>query len=314
MGNYTTNSIADFNITTTNNTAQNSKLLNLINQPKVGQLTFIEQLIQNNCKRLKYFPDKQTAENFIENLFEFLFVGQADCGCDQTTLAIRLNQLKSTFAALLSEVIKAERKEVEVKNQTAVFFDALPAIYGQLLKDAEAILKADPAAQSIEEILAAYPGFFATVIYRLSNQMWKQGIPILPRFFSEYAHSKTGIDIHPAAEIGESFSIDHGTGIVIGETVTIGNYVRIYQGVTLGALNVSKENASTKRHPTIEDNVVVYSGATILGGKTVIGAGSVIGGNVWLTYSVPANSVVYHKSEVKVKDREPFFEPLNFVI
>ncbi len=294
MGNQITNNLADFNV----------------------QQSFIEQLIENNCKRLKYFPDKQTAELFIESLFEFLFIGQADCGCDLNTLTIRLNRLKSTFATLLSEVIKKDvvNKEEEVSAQTEVFFNALPEIYLCLLKDAEAILKSDPAAQSIEEILAAYPGFFATVIYRLAHQMWKQGILILPRFFSEYAHSQTGIDIHPAAEIGASFSIDHGTGIVIGETVVIGDNVKIYQGVTLGALNVSKDKASTKRHPTIEDNVVIYSGATILGGKTIIGAGSIIGGNVWLTYSVPANSVVYHKSEVKVKDKEPFLEPLNFVI
>jgi serine O-acetyltransferase len=305
----TSNKIADLNIKSDISLPNEASLYH-VNQRK-GQQLFIEQLIQNNCKRLKYFPDKQTAEAFIESLFEFLFVGQADCGCDSNTLTIRLNQLKSTFAALLFEVIK---KEDAVKAHADVFFNALPRIYDRLLQDAEAIVKSDPAAQSIEEVLAAYPGFFATVIYRLSNQMWKQGISILPRFFSEYAHSKTGIDIHPAAEIGESFSIDHGTGIVIGETVIIGNNVKIYQGVTLGALNVSKENASTKRHPTIEDGVIIYSGATILGGKTIIGAGSIIGGNVWLTYSVPTNSVVYHKSEVKVKDKEPFLEPLNFVI
>lgn len=304
----TYNNIADLEIKI--GTSFPGEVNRIVNQRK-GQQLFIEQLIQNNCKRLKYFPDKQTAETFIENLFEFLFVGQADCGCDSNTLTMKLNQLKGTFSALLFEVIK---KEEPVKVHTDVFFDALPGIYDSLLQDAEAILISDPAAQSIEEVLAAYPGFFATVIYRLSNQMWKQGISILPRFFSEYAHSKTGIDIHPAAEIGQSFSIDHGTGIVIGETVIIGNNVKIYQGVTLGALNVSKENASTKRHPTIEDNVIIYSGATILGGKTVIGASSIIGGNVWLTYSVPANSVVYHKSEVKVKDKEPFLEPLNFVI
>jgi serine O-acetyltransferase len=144
--------------------------------------------------------------------------------------------------------------------------------------------------------------------------MWKQDIPFLPRFFSEYAHSKTGIDIHPGAEIGDCLAIDHGTGIVVGETTIIGNNVKLYQGVTLGALNVAKDCASKKRHPTIEDDVIIYSGATILGGETVIGKGSIIGGNVWLTYSVPPNSVVYHKSEVKVKDKEPFPEPLNFVI
>jgi serine O-acetyltransferase len=195
-----------------------------------------------------------------------------------------------------------------------MFFDALPALYQKLLKDAEAILQSDPAAKSIGEVMAAYPGFYATVVYRLSNQLWKQGITLLPRLFSEYAHSRTGIDIHPGAEIGEAFSIDHGTGIVIGETTTIGDNVKIYQGVTLGALNVSKDKASMKRHPTIEDNVIIYSGATILGGQTIIGKGSVIGGNVWLTNSVPSNSVVYHKSEIHVKDNHQFPEPLNFVI
>jgi len=131
---------------------------------------------------------------------------------------------------------------------------------------------------------------------------------------SEHAHSKSGIDIHPGAEIGKSFFIDHGTGIVIGETTHIGDNVKIYQGVTLGALNVAKANASMKRHPTIEDNVIIYSGATILGGNTKIGHDSIIGGNVWITDSIPAHSVVYHKSEIKVRDNNPFPEPLNFVI
>jgi serine O-acetyltransferase len=139
-------------------------------------------------------------------------------------------------------------------------------------------------------------------------------VKILPRIFTEYAHGKTGIDIHPGATIGKSFFIDHGTGIVIGETTVIGDNVKIYQGVTLGALNVSKDKASTKRHPTIEDNVIIYSGATILGGETIIGHDSVIGGNVWLTYSVLPNSIVYHKSEVAVKDKYPDAEVLNFVI
>ena len=131
---------------------------------------------------------------------------------------------------------------------------------------------------------------------------------------AEIAHSETGIDIHPGATIGSAFAIDHGTGIVIGETSVIGNGVKVYQGVTLGAINVAKEYAQTKRHPTIEDNVVIYSGATILGGDTIVGHDSIIGGNVWLTYSIPPNSVVYHKSEVKVKGKDPFDEPINFVI
>ena len=280
------------------------------NADKLDEQTFIKQLLNNNRKRLQSFPDKQTAEEFIEELFRFLFVGEAQA-VDEERLSEQYKSLKNTFAALLFEVVN---DETTVKQNTTQFFSALPDIHQRLIKDAEAILASDPAARSIEEVMAAYPGFYATVVYRLTNQLWKQGVPFLPRFFSEYAHSKTGIDIHPGAEIGDSLAIDHGTGIVIGETTIIGNNVKLYQGVTLGALNVAKDCASMKRHPTIEDDVIIYSGATILGGETVIGKGSVIGGNVWLTYSVPANSVVYHKSEIKVKDKEPFPEPLNFVI
>jgi len=280
------------------------------NADKLDEQTFIKQLLNNNRKRLQSFPDKQTAEEFIEELFRFLFVGEAQA-IDEERLSEQYKSLKNTFAALLFEVVN---DETTVKQNTTQFFSALPDIHQRLIKDAEAILASDPAARSIEEVMAAYPGFYATVVYRLTNQLWKQGVPFLPRFFSEYAHSKTGIDIHPGAEIGDSLAIDHGTGIVIGETTIIGNNVKLYQGVTLGALNVAKDCASMKRHPTIEDDVIIYSGATILGGETIIGKGSVIGGNVWLTYSVPANSVVYHKSEIKVKDKEPFPEPLNFVI
>lgn len=144
--------------------------------------------------------------------------------------------------------------------------------------------------------------------------MWRQKIRTLPRILSEYGHSKTGIDIHPGAVIGEHFFIDHGTGIVIGETSVIGNHVKIYQGVTLGALNVSKDKANQKRHPNIEDNVIIYSGATILGGETTIGRDSIIGGNVWITQDVPSNSLVYNKSEIRIKDNNPLPESLTFVI
>jgi len=290
--------------------AQSSSNTVAQNADKLDEQTFIKQLLNNNRKRLQSFPDKQTAEEFIEELFRFLFVGEAQA-VDEERLSEQYKSLKNTFAALLFEVVN---DETTVKQNTTQFFSALPDIHQRLIKDAEAILASDPAARSIEEVMAAYPGFYATVVYRLTNQLWKQGVQFLPRFFSEYAHSKTGIDIHPGAEIGDSLAIDHGTGIVIGETTIIGNNVKLYQGVTLGALNVAKDCASMKRHPTIEDDVIIYSGATILGGETVIGKGSVIGGNVWLTYSVPANSVVYHKSEIKVKDKEPFPEPLNFVI
>src|SRR5215203_2358724 len=290
--------------------AQSSSNTVAQNADKLDEQTFIKQLLNNNRKRLQSFPDKQTAEEFIEELFRFLFVGEAQA-VDEERLSDQYKSLKNTFAALLFEVVN---DETTVKQNTTQFFSALPDIHQRLIRDAEAILASDPAARSIEEVMAAYPGFYATVVYRLTNQLWKQGVQFLPRFFSEYAHSKTGIDIHPGAEIGDSLAIDHGTGIVIGETTIIGNNVKLYQGVTLGALNVAKDCASMKRHPTIEDDVIIYSGATILGGETIIGKGSVIGGNVWLTYSVPANSVVYHKSEIKVKDKEPFPEPLNFVI
>jgi len=276
----------------------------------MNEQEFIQQLLANKRRRVEYFLNKGEAEYFIQDLFQFLFIDQAgDNTIDKTCK--RYEQLKMAFASLLSEVVN--EKET-IQSHVAHFFGALPQTYHTLLEDAEAILASDPAARSLSEVIVAYPGFYATVVYRISHCIWKLGVTILPRLFCEYAHSKTGIDIHPGAAIGKRFAIDHGTGLVIGETTLIGNDVKIYQGVTLGALNVTKESASTKRHPTIEDNVIVYSGATILGGETVIGKGSVIGGNVWLTYSVPPNSVVYHKSEIKVKDKEPFPEPLNFVI
>jgi serine O-acetyltransferase len=186
------------------------------------------------------------------------------------------------------------------------FFERLPGIHERLLRDADAIYQGDPAAESVDEVISAYPGFFAIAIYRVAHEFYDLGVPIFPRILSEYAHFRTGIDIHPGARIGCPFFIDHGTGVVVGETTVIGDGVKLYQGVTLGALAVSKDLSSTKRHPTIEDNVVIYSNATILGGKTTVGHDAVIGGNVWLTDSVNPYSIVYHKSEVKVRDaRKP---------
>lgn len=272
---------------------------------------FIQQLFQRNRVSSNRFPDKALAENFTDDLFDFLFGSYERKFDSEKKLSDEYHELRHTFSAILFELIK---DEAAVKQHTQCFFETLPAIYESLLIDADAVLRFDPAAQSIEEVLVAYPGFYATAIYRLSHQLYQQGIRTLPRLLSEYAHSKTGIDIHPGANIGAAFAIDHGTGIVIGETTVIGERVKIYQGVTLGALNVSKELASTKRHPTIENDVIIYSGATILGGETIIGTGSIIGGNIWLTHSVAPNSVVYHKSEIRIKDKDPFPEPLNFVI
>jgi serine O-acetyltransferase len=178
------------------------------------------------------------------------------------------------------------------------FFSAVPAIYERLANDIQAMYDGDPAANSQRQVIRTYPGFYAIAAYRIAHQLHSLGVTDVPRIITELAHSKTGIDIHPAAVIGDHFCIDHGTGIVIGETTIIGSHVKLYQGVTLGALSISKSDAKKKRHPTLGDKVVVYAGATILGGDTVIGDNSVIGGNVWITKSVPPNSKVYYQSKM----------------
>ncbi|MGJ1386100.1 serine O-acetyltransferase [Sphingobacterium spiritivorum] len=188
---------------------------------------------------------------------------------------------------------------------SSVFFTCLPGLYEIMLTDARSILAGDPAAKSIREVIRTYPGFMAISVFRLANQLHKQGVPLIPRILTEYAHSKTGIDIHPGATIGQYLYIDHGTGLVIGETSVIGDHVKLYQGVTLGALSVEKNMANLKRHPTIEDHVIIYSGATILGGETVIGHHSIIGGNVWLTSSIDPYTTVYHQANSKFIDAKP---------
>ncbi len=188
------------------------------------------------------------------------------------------------------------------KEMAETFFERLPEVYRKLSTDIQSVIDGDPAAKSEFEIIRCYPGFFAISMYRFAHELQRLAVPYIPRIITEYAHTITGIDIHPAADIGEYLYIDHGTGLVIGETTVIGNHVKLYQGVTLGALSVDKTKSDTKRHPTIGNHVVIYSGATILGGSTVIGDHSVIGGNVWLTKSVPANSTVYHQAEIKIKE------------
>lgn len=190
------------------------------------------------------------------------------------------------------------RGQVDVGAIAGQFFDALPRIFEKLNEDVIAMYEGDPAAKSKSEVIQTYPGFYAIAAYRIAHELHLLGVKGIPRVITEHAHSKTGIDIHPSATIGDHFCIDHGTGVVIGETALIGNHVKIYQGVTLGALSVSKDDASRKRHPTLEDHVVVYAGATILGGETVIGHHSVVGGNVWLTRSVPANSKIYYQAKM----------------
>jgi len=227
-------------------------------------------------------------------------------------------QSKQVFTAvhqLQEEFLRLEKELCQVMNATKAcqncdneqlakeFFEQVPDLYELLNTDIQAIFNGDPAARSEFEVIRTYPGFFAISFYRLAHSLFKHDVPLLPRILTEYAHSKTGIDIHPAAEIDEYFYIDHGTGVVICESCKIGKHVKLYQGVTLGALSVAKSMAFTKRHPTVEDHVVIYSGATILGGETVIGHNSVIGGNVWLTKSVEPYSTVFHKPAITVLNK-----------
>lgn len=221
--------------------------------------------------------------------------------CDLSTLQGQIRDMLSGLTDKSEEV-------------TTRFFNNLDHIKKILIKDADFILESDPAATQQEEVIAIYPGFFAIFCYRIANFLSRLSVPLFPRMVTEYAHRVTGIDIHPGATIGIPFSIDHGTGIVIGETANIGNNVKLYQGVTLGALSVEKSKASTKRHPTIEDNVILYAGCTILGGETTVGRNSIIGGNVWLTESIAPFSVVYHKSEIIVRNQNGYVEPINFII
>jgi len=251
-------------------------------------------------------PNKKGVEILVKKIFKLLFPLDEKL-MDQEVPDAGL-VIKGQLELILSGLMPEKEKLAEE------FLGILTPIKGTLLKDAEFILGSDPAAKSLEEVIAIYPGFFATYCYRIAHALDQLRIPLLPRMITEYAHKITGIDIHPGAEIGSPFSIDHGTGIVIGETAIIGNYVKLYQGVTLGALSVDKSHASSKRHPTIEDNVILYAGSTILGGETIIGRNSIIGGNVWLTESVAPFSVVYHKSEIIVRNKNGFQEPMNYTI
>ena len=206
----------------------------------------------------------------------------------------------SDLAADLEREIALLMTAADAKRIAADFVAALPEVKRLVETDVVAAYEGDPAATSRMEVVMAYPGLYAVTVHRLAHELYRAGVPIIPRVMSELAHSKTGIDIHPGATIGERFFIDHGTGVVIGETTVIGRNVRLYQGVTLGGLSFDKDEKGVlvkglKRHPNIEDNVVIYANATILGGETVIGHDSEIGGNVWLKDSVPPNSRVYNR-------------------
>ncbi|MCB8994535.1 MAG: serine acetyltransferase [Bacteroidales bacterium] len=274
--------------------------------------SFAEYLHTINNSYCTDVPSMIDTHRFVDDLMILLFPIKGNRKIDLRETEIRLERMRLRLKELLIPLTKDLKDSPE--NIARQFFDLLPELYRSLLDDADSFVKSDPAARCVEEVILCYPGFSCLVVHRMANALFKLEVPVLPRVMGEYMHGLTGIDIHPGASIGKNFFIDHGTGIVIGETSQVGNNVKIYQGVTLGALYVEKNMTDTKRHPTIEDNVIIYAGSTILGGKTVVGHDTVIGGNVWLTESVMPHSVVYRQHKTLVKDSKSFEEPLNFVI
>jgi serine O-acetyltransferase len=256
-------------------------------------------------------PSREDASAIMEAIEEVIYPGYYSAGgVTHHGIIYRVQErIGWLFEHLRDQISKGFRHMKELDGQLShsadataeecayAFLESLPRIRRLLAKDIQAAYDGDPAAHCIDEIILSYPAAYAITAYRVAHELHVMGVPLLPRMLTELAHSRTGIDLHPGAEIGECFFIDHGTGVVIGETTVIGDHVKLYQGVTLGALSFPKDESGRlirgrKRHPTIEDNVVIYAGATILGGETVIGEGSIIGGNVWLTESVPPGSRV----------------------
>ena len=268
---------------------------------------FRERLVQARTACTMPTGLREKAHRFADGTLALLFP-QLDpephrdaAGID--TLAHELHEL---LASLVAQVGYADvAATLDAAAVADAFLDGLPAIHASLLLDAQAHYAGDPAARSIDEVMLAYPGFLAVGMHRVANRLWRLQVPLLPRIITELAHRETGIDLHPGAAIGHAFSIDHGTGVVVGETTIIGDRVKLYQGVTLGAASVAKELADRKRHPTVGDDVVIYANATILGGDTHIGAGSVVGGNVWLTHSVPPGSIITHDGVTERSRGEP---------
>ena len=253
-------------------------------------------------------PNRSVIIDIVRDLKSIIFPGYFSTDTSATVFPVyyvghRLNdiydRLKNQIEiALLYHGEEPEEAATHADRTTCGFFEQLPEIQRLLLTDVQAGFDGDPAAKSKEEIIFSYPGLFAIYVYRLAHVLYKEEIPFIPRVMSEYAHGRTGIDINPGATIGEYFFIDHGTGVVVGETTEIGNNVKLYQGVTLGALStrMGQQLANVKRHPTIRDNVTIYSNSTVLGGETVVGENTIIGGNTFITESIPANTKVSAKS------------------
>ena len=251
-------------------------------------------------------PDRDAVIDFIHSLKRVLFLGYFGEASHTRESAGRtteqgIRHIYETLKNQLCLAFRMEHRDCRCRYAAEIagdFICRIPALEEAMLLDLEAEFVGDPAAKSKSEIICSYPGFLAIFVYRAAHILYEAGVPLIPRIMTEYAHSRTGIDINAGATIGRSFFIDHGTGVVIGETTVIGDNVKIYQGVTLGALStrLGRKLGGKKRHPTIENDVTIYSGATILGGDTVIGEGSVIGGNVFITESVPKNMRVSMKA------------------
>lgn len=276
-----------------------------------------EPLLQRllESRRSHHLPSqvRPLAQIFLKQVLGLLFPHFAsNVVCSDAAIREELIEAQSSLARL-ERSIKAI---VEVMPATLVdtFTSKLGEVHDSLCEDAQAIFSGDPAARSVDEVILTYPGFLAIAVYRIAHVLHQQKMPLLPRLLTEQAHEKTGIDIHPGATIGRRFCIDHGTGIVIGETTTIGDGVKLYQGVTLGAVTVEKSLAGNKRHPTIEDEVVIYAGATILGGNTIVGHHSVVAGNAFLTGTVPPHSVVTRQSEVRPRKANGSVDDIEFII
>ncbi len=235
---------------------------------------------------------------FFERIYSVLFGSQSRRCQSASDFSAEMLRVEADLVQMLTGVGLDATRANDVADE---FFQAVAGTSNCLSMDAHFIHDNDPACRSVEEVVLAYPGFYAICAYRLGHILHRLDVPLVPRLITEHAHERTGVDIHPGALIGCPFFIDHGTGIVIGETAQLGDRVKLYQGVTLGALSVRKDRKWTRRHPTLGDDVVIYANATVLGGDTVVGERSVVGGNVWLTSSVPPGSLVYHTSTVGIR-------------
>ena len=269
---------------------------------KETQKDFVRRVTEFNTSHSTTVPSMVETRDFTGNLIHTLFPIKRNLVAQEAKISLEMDRC----AIKLKELLYSIRNSLDSTPEVLVeeFFSRVPDAFDQLVEDANAITRFDPAASGVAEIVLCYPGFFCISVYRLAHILYELKVPVLPRVMTEYAHEKTGIDIHPGAEIESPFFIDHGTGVVIGETARIGKEVKIYQGVTLGALTVEKSLANTKRHPTIEDHVIIYAGSTILGGSTVIGHHTVVGGNTWITESIQPHSLVYRNHRVEIRERK----------